>query len=255
MRELRWLFLTTLTVVSLSFSSTAVQAATTTWGDFVSSTPVVGVPTTVSLGGGSTVDVTLSTGGTQGISASGQGSLGSTETGLGYTDLNILAIFNGGGTSTVPTVIQFSNFQPSANHVRGFLAVGAVHANSSPITVTSSVAGAVQTWTQTGSAFDFGPSNAFPIAWNAASGTFTTAATIGNDSKVIVIDVGSLSQYGTITLSLNQHLSDGVIFAFGEQVAAAVPATSPLAQLFGVLLLVLMGTAWLAYGRSRPTCE
>lgn len=253
MRPLRSWLLATLTIVSLTSLSSAVQAATTTWGDFLSSTPVASVPTTVSLGGGSTVDVTVTTGGTQGITAANQGSLGSSETGLGYTSFITFLIFNGGGSTNVSTVIQFSNFQPGAKHLRGFLAVGAVNGASSPITATSSVAGAVQTWTQTGNAFDLGPSNSFPITWNSSNGTFTTTAPMTNDSQVIVVDVGSLNQYGTITLSLSQYLNDGITFSFGEQTAPGVPGTSPLAQLVFALLLALSGSAWLAGRLSPPT--
>jgi len=231
----------TLVLLFASLFSTPARALVT-WGDFVESTPPPGAPTTVSLGGGSTVQVTVTTGGTQGITGSTWGTLGALETGLGYTALNMLGIFNGGGQASVHTVVQFSNFQPGAHHVRGFIGIGALNGFSSPVTVTSSLAGAVQTWTQVGSAFDFGPANSFPITWNAPSGTFTTTAAITNDSKVIVLDVGSLAQYSTITLSLEQWLDDGVVFVIGEETAATeVPALGPPAWTAAALLLAVSG--------------
>jgi hypothetical protein len=126
--------------------------------------------------------------------------------------------------------------------VRGFIGVGAVNGFSSPVTVTSSLAGAVQTWTQVGSAFDFGLANSFPIAWNAPSGTFTTTAPIANDSKVIVLDVGSLAQYATITVSLDQWLDDGVLFLVGEESSEVeVPALGTSGWIAAALLLAVSG--------------
>lgn len=197
-----------------------------TWADFVSSPPQVGVATTVSLGGGSSVDVIVNTGGTQGLSSYDFGAIGAPETGLDYTHLLVFGIFNGGGTSTVPTTIQFSGFQVGADHVSGYLFVGAVNGFSSPITVTSSVPGAVSTWPQTGITFDLDADNSWPISWNPPSGTFATDAPVGIDSDGIVIEVSNLSQYTTITLSLLQYLNDGIVFSIGEGVGnlTGVPA-------------------------------
>jgi hypothetical protein len=48
-----------------------------------------------------TADVTVQTGGTQGVSGADLGAMGQTETGLDYSTLPVLAIFNGGGESAV----------------------------------------------------------------------------------------------------------------------------------------------------------
>jgi len=215
-------------------------AADITWGSAYPMT--VGVATSVSLGGGSTVDLTVTTGGTQGLSNDDLESAGSVETGLGYTNLTTLAIFNGGGGGSVTTTLLFSNFNPGPGHVRGFVMVGAVDELTSAITLTSSVPGAVQTWPQVGTSFAVGVGNEDPIAWTPATGQITHGeGTEGIDSGGIVIDVGSIAQYGTITLTLGQHLGDGIQYAFGEEVAAPVPSMSPAAVLAISALLVALG--------------
>lgn len=203
----------------------AVAQVKVSWADFITTQPPVGVPTTVELGGGSTIDVTVATGGTQGLGGNDAGGVGAMETGLDYCRLRELTIFNGGGAGSVPTTLTFINFVPGPGHLRGFLMIGAVAGLSSPITVTSSVAGAVQGWAQVGSTFDLAPTNASPITWNPLAGTFVTNATTGNDSDGIVVDVGPLAAAGAITLSLSQHLNDGIVFSIGEEVAC-VPASA-----------------------------
>ncbi|MFN0149634.1 MAG: hypothetical protein ACKVU1_02855 [bacterium] len=172
----------------------------------------------MSLGGGSTVDVTVNTGGTQGISFADYNAIGAMESGLDYSDLTAFGIFNGGGPGAVTTTIVYSNFQVAPAHASGYLFVGAVNGASSPITVTSSVPGAVETWTQVGSTFDLDASNSMPIGWNAPSGTFTTDAPVGIDSDGIIVEVGVLSQYSSITISLQQFLNDGIVFSIGEEI-------------------------------------
>jgi hypothetical protein len=172
------------------------------------------------------VRVTVSTGGTQGITTDNLGTLGSAETGLDYDHLRHLAIFNGGGTGSVATTLTFTNIQVGSSHLRGLLMVGAINATSSPVTVTSSVAGRVQTWTVVGTPFDLSPFNSFAVAWNPASGHITTEAASGNDSRCIVLDLGDLTTDGDVTISLSQHLNDGIVYAFGEELIGAldVPA-------------------------------
>jgi hypothetical protein len=196
-----------------------------TWGDFITSMPVAGVTTTVSLGGGSSVDVLVSTGGTQGISAADFGATGATATGLDYQHLIAFGIFNGGGSGTVTTTILFTNFHAGPGHVSGYLMVAAVNGQSSPITLSSSVPGAVQTWTQCGETFDLNPDNTWPISWAPASGQLTTDAPVGIDSDGIVIRVGSIAQCASVTITLQQYLNDGIIFSIGEEVgfATSVP--------------------------------
>lgn len=223
-------------VVACIATSPRVQAAPVTWADFTSPPPV-GVPTTIALGGGSTVDITVTTGGAQGLSGVVSGNTGLSETGLAYSNLSCLAIFNGGGSTTVPTTLEFSNFVPGALHIRGFLMVGAVNAASSPITVTSSVAGRVASWSVVGVPFTIG-SDSSPITWNASTGEFTTSAPVGNDSKGIVVDIGHIGLNGTITVSLSQHLNDGILFASGEE------ADSPLDVPSAILGRELQMAAW-----------
>jgi hypothetical protein len=185
------------------------------------------VPTTVSLGGGSSVDVTVTTGGTRGISSVDYDTTGAAATGLDYTDLTVFGIFNGGGSGSVATTIVFSNFQVGPAHVAGHLFVGAVNGSSSPLAVTSSVPGAVQTWSQIGSSFDLDPSNAWEISWNPQPGTFTTDAPIGIDSDGIVIGVGALNQYGSISITLQQFLNDGIVFSIGEESSSSTGVEFP----------------------------
>lgn len=224
----------------LLVSAADARAGVVTWGSgFPAST---GTPTTVSLGGGSTVQLAVSTGGTQGLNHVDLGPLGAAETGLDYTNLRTLAIFNGGGSSSVVTTLTFTNFVPGSRHVRGFIMVGAVDELSTPITLTSSVGGAVQTWTPVGSSFDISATDADPISWNAGSGQLSTS-TIDNgiDSDGIVLNIGSIEQYGTITLTLSQHLQDGIHYSIGEEVAPEVPATSNRGLVFAVFVLVMTG--------------
>jgi hypothetical protein len=216
------------------FPRLSMASGPVTWGDFGASLPSVGVPTTVSLGGGSTVDVTVTTGGTQGISAADYEDVGVAATGLSYTNLNVLGIFNGGGSGTVTTTIVYSNFQAGSAHVQGYLFVGAVNGSSSPITATSTPPGASESWPLIGSTFDLNESNAWPISWDPQSGTFATDAQIGIDSDGIVVGVGALSQYSSITISLQQQLNDGIVFSIGEE---ADPST-------GVEIADFEGTTW-----------
>lgn len=216
------------------------QAGEVTWGNAYPTT--VGVATSISLGGGSTVDLTVTTGGAQGLTNDDLALAGAVETGLDYTHLTTLAIFNGGGSGSVATALLFSNFNPGPGHVRGFVMVGAVDELTSVITSTSSVPGAVQTWSQVGTSFAVGVGNEDPIAWTPATGLITHGSGVeGIDSGGIVIDVGSIAQYGTITLTLDQHLSDGILFAFGEEAAPPVPSITPPGALAISAALVALG--------------
>lgn len=207
-------------LLGVALPAAALASGPMTWGDFLGVTPRPGMPTTVSLGGGSTVDVLVNTGGTQEISAADLGATGADSTGLDYQHLIVFGIFDGGGFGTVPTTISYSNFHAGPNHVSGYLMVGAVNGRSSPIAVTSSVPGAVQTWTQAGSSFDINSNNSWPISWSADSGQFATDAPTGIDSDGIVIRMGSISQYTSVTISLEQYLDDGILFSIGEEVSA-----------------------------------
>ena len=198
----------------------------TVWLDFTAGSLLHGAPMTVATSAGTLVDVTVQTGGTRGLYSFSRDTLGAIHTGLDYDSLYCLAIFNGGGTTTVSTTITFSNIRVGAGHERGYFLVGAVNGSSSPVTITSSVAGRVSTWTQVGDTFPFSPEESFAIDWNAPSGMFLTSAVAGNDSRGIVIDLGDLRTDGTITVSLSQYLNDGIYFALGEKLLAPLSAES-----------------------------
>jgi len=219
-------------VMALSFTialspAAALAGPSTTWANFPLGAFPVNLPTVVATGGGTTVTVTVQTGGSQGVNGADLDTLGIGGTALQYTHLYCLGIFNGGGFSSVPTSLTFSNIQVGAAHTRGLLMVGAINAASSPVTVTSSVPGRVPAWTVVGTPFDDGPTNSFPVSWDAASGTITTTAASGNDSRCIVLDVGDLRNDGTITVSLNQNLNDGILYSIGEELLGALDVPGP----------------------------
>mgnify|MGYP000623793709 CR=1 FL=1 len=203
----------------LVFASPARPASAapgTVWLDFTAGSLLHGAPMTVATAAGTLVDVTVQTGGSQGLYSFNRDTLGAIATGLDYDSLYCLAIFNGGGTSSVSTTITFSNIRVGAGHERGYFLVGAVAGSSSPVTLTSSVPGRVATWTQVGGTFPFSPVESFAIDWSAPVGKFFTGAIAGNDSRGIVIDLGDLRTDGTITVSLLQYLNDGIYFALGD---------------------------------------
>lgn len=187
------------------------------WADFPGTMPAHGVPTTVPFGDGSTVDVTVTTGGTRGIFAESRGKTGSIETGLNYSQLRTLTIFNGGGSLNVTTTITFSNFRLSPQHQGGYIMVGAVNQASSPLKATREGTGSVESWTAIGDAFPLGAGNSAPITWASSTGSFETHAPIGNDSRGIVVSVGKLSQYTSITLTTEHFLDDGIVFSIAVE--------------------------------------
>ena len=208
--------------LALFLATTAGAAPSTHWAAFPPGAFPVGTTTTVSLSSGSQVDVTVQTGGTQGVNGGDLDTLGAMASGLNYEHLYELGIFNGGGSASVSTSLTFSNVTVGPAHKRGLLLVGAVNGQSSPVTVTSTVAGRAATWTVVGNPFDLGPTNSFPITWNAGTGTLTTTALSGNDSQCIVLDLGDLRTDGTIAVSLQQNLNDGIVYAFGEELLGAL---------------------------------
>jgi hypothetical protein len=185
----------------------------------------VGTPIAIATAGGTHMKLTVQTGGTQGVDGGRTDTMGVAETGLAYDSLSFIGIFNGGGFSTVPTSLAFTNIQPCLEHRRGFLMLGAINGLSSPVTVTSSVPGRVATWTVVGHPFDWGPGNSTEVSWDATTGSIMTNAPVGIDSRCIVLDLGNLSTDGDVTISLNQHLNDGILCAFGEEIdeTLAVP--------------------------------
>jgi len=218
-------FVTALAVLVVSSIARFTHAEPgTVWLDFTAAPLVHASPMTVATAAGTLVDVTVQTGGTQGLYSFNRDTLGVIHTGLDYDSLYCLAIFNGGGTSSVSTTITFSNIRVGAGHERGYFLVGAVNGISSPVTITSSVAGRVSSWTQVGDTFPFSPEESFAIDWNAPSGTFLTSAVAGNDSRGVVIDLGDLRTDGTITVSLSQYLNDGIYFALGEKLLEPLSA-------------------------------
>lgn len=206
-------------------ASLAAAAPGTLWLDFTAASLQAGTAMSLSTSAGTLVDVTVQTGGTQGLYSFNRDTLGALATGLDYDSLYCLAIFNGGGTGSVPTTITFSNIRACPGHERGVFLVGAVAGTSSPVTISSSIAGRVPNWTQVGNSFPFSPAESFVIDWVAASGQFHTNALAGNDSRGIVIDLGDLRADGVITVSLAQHLNDGIYFALGEKLLAPLPVS------------------------------
>ncbi len=210
-------------IVANSLSPDLSPASPSTyWAHFAVGPFPVNSPTTVPMGPGSTVRVRVQTGGSLGVNGADLDTIGTAETGLQYDQLDCLAIFNGGGTGSVQTTLTFTDIQVGAAHQRGLLMVGAINALSSPVTLSSTVAGRVQTWTVVGTPFDYTPFNSFPVSWNAGSGVITTTAASGNDSRCIVLDLGPLTSDGDITITLSQHLNDGIVFALGEELAGTL---------------------------------
>lgn len=187
----------------------------------------VGVPTTLSTTAGTLVDVTITTGGNQGVGGGAWDTLGMGATGLAYDSLRYVGIFNGGGNGNVLTTLTFSNIRVGPSHAHGLFLIGAVNGQSSPIVVTSSVPGRVATFNVVGQPFAFNASNDWLIDWIPALGQFQTSATSGNDSRCIVIDLDDLRSDGTIEVSVSQHLNDGILYAFGETVSGSVGVSPP----------------------------
>ncbi len=223
-----------LLAAALCVPALADAAPSTAWGRFPLGSLPTNTPVAVRTAGGTTFDVTVTTGGTQGVSGTNLGdTLGVAATGLDYDSLYVTGIFNGGGLSRVPTSITFSNVQPGPAHGRGLLLLGDIAGLSSPVTVTSSVAGRVATWSVVGVPFARGV-DSVAVQWTPGSGTFTIATVVGADSRCVVLDLGDLGGDGTINVSLDQHLNDGIVFSLGEELTGTlgVPAPATLALAF-----------------------
>jgi len=222
-----------LLVLAAAPSVPAFAGPSTVWLNVPAGAFPVNTPVTLSTGGGTSAQVTVATGGSQGVGGGDLDTLGAAATALQYTDLYVVGIFNGGGSGTVPTSLTFSNIHTGVAHERGLLMVGAINGASSPVTVSSSVPGRVATWAVVGQPFAYGPQNSYPVTWDAASGTINTTASSGNDSRCIVLDVGDLGSDGVITISLSQNLNDGIIYALGEELLGPldVPGTPAAAEL------------------------
>ena len=214
--------------LSLLFKAESAVAGPVHWADFGSGSFPAGTVHTLNLSPGSTVDVLVETGGTRGVNGGTFDTLGRASTGLDYSVLRLLGIFNGGGFSSVTTRLTFRNFQLGALHQRGLFLIGAVNGLSSPIQLSTTLPGGTSVWTVVGETFPFGADNSFPISWNAASGQLETSALSGNDSRCIVIDVGDLNAQDSIRVTLQQHLNDGIVFGFGEELiaSASVPESA-----------------------------
>ncbi|MCC6651907.1 MAG: hypothetical protein IT348_12220, partial [Candidatus Eisenbacteria bacterium] len=105
-------FVTALAVLVVSSIARFTHAEPgTVWLDFTAAPLVHASPMTVATAAGTLVDVTVQTGGTQGLYSFNRDTLGVIHTGLDYDSLYCLAIFNGGGTSSVSTTITFSNIR------------------------------------------------------------------------------------------------------------------------------------------------
>jgi hypothetical protein len=216
-----------LLVAALCVAAPAHATPRTAWGRFPLASLPTNTPVAVRTAGGTTFDVTVTTGGTQGVYGANLGdTLGVAESGLNYDSLYVTSIFNGGGLSRVPTSITFSNVQPGPAHGRGLLLLGDISGLSSPVTVTSSVAGRVATWSVVGVPFARG-ADSIAVQWTAGSGTFTIANVVGADSRCVVLDLGDLGGDGTINVSLDQHLNDGIVFSLGEELTGTLGVPAP----------------------------
>jgi hypothetical protein len=198
-------------VLSASEIASLDSPAAVKWANFGQTVFTNGTAATIQFNSASSVDVTVTTGGTHGITGLNLGSAGVVETGLSYDSLYALTIFNGGGGNTVPTTIQFSNFHNIPADAIGYLGIGNVLYRSSPIHVSASAG--VGAWTQTGGTFTIG-TDSTSINWNAADSQFETQAPgepgSGSDSRGITMSMGLLNQYTTVTLQLDQWLADGI---------------------------------------------
>jgi hypothetical protein len=201
-------------VLSASEIASMDSHAAVKWANFgpaVFTSGTSGKTATVQFNSSSSVDVTVTTGGTQGVAGTNLGSAGVVETGLGYDSLYALTIFNGGGGSPVPTTIQFTNFTNISANAIGYLGIGNVLYLSSPIRVSSDAG--VRAWMQTGSTFRI-DGDSTQISWNAADSQFVTQAPgdpgSGSDSRGITMSMGLLNQYTMVTLQLTQWLADGI---------------------------------------------
>ncbi len=202
-------------------------AGPTHWANFGAAPFPVGTYQTVPLSPGSTVQVLVETGGTRGAAGTATDTLGRASTGLDYSVLRLLAIYNGGGFSTVTTRLTFRNFQVGPSHQRGLFLIGAVNGNSSPIQLATTTPGGTAGWHVVGQPFDFDLFNAFPISWDANTGRFETTTPIGVDSRCIVIDLGGLGTLDSLRVTLQQYLNDGIVFGFGEELGPSVSAPEP----------------------------
>jgi hypothetical protein len=180
--------------------------ASVEWANFSKAVFANGIATTVRFDPTSSVDVMVTTGGSYGVTGTNKGSTGVLETGLSYDSLYALSIFNGGGSYTVRTTIQFSNFHNVPVNAVGYCGVGDLF--SSPFHVLSSAG--VGAWTQTGSTFRIGGDSS-SITWNAADSQFEAHVGVpGSDSRGITMSIGLLSQYSSVTMQLDQWLNDGI---------------------------------------------
>ncbi len=199
--------------------------ATVHWANVRATPPVPGVPTTVQFTPGSSVDIKVVTGGTQGITGVTFDSLGSSAMGLGFDSLRVLAIFNGGGASNVLTVIEYSNFQGVPANAVGYVGVGRVNGASSPVTVSSSPA--VGPWAAAGHDFIVDPADTTSITWEPDSSRFVTPIVPAHDSRGLTIGLGALDQYSVVSVQLSQFLNDGIYFWIGYDDAPPTAVAPP----------------------------
>lgn len=236
-------------IILIGLSSLGAQRAmagsVTTWANFQTKLPPVGTNTTMSLGGGSHVDIlfTLNLPGRPYTYTAGDfGTIGSTETGLGYSDLYYTTAFNGGGLYTV----TLTNFVVGANSLKGLFFVGDANDTAGPLIFTAT-GGAVSSWTQAG--------NQFAIGFDTATYTFTPATgklqPNGNDPDGggIVLDLGSLSSYTQIKLSFGASTADGWRYGVGE--VSSTSSATPEPATFGLLGLSLVGVGIKLYRKRN----
>jgi len=192
---------------------------TTFWANFQPIIPIsANVPSQIPLGGGSTAELVTN----QIINqVDSHGTLGVSQTGLNYSNLTTFTQ-SGINTSTDITIV-YSNFNLSTSHNRGFLLIGAISQPSLPVIITSDPPGIRQTWPALGSfpiTIFSGTPNITPIFWNPLTGEITSPAAASGSphSQAIVLDLGDLSQYNSITITIpDQPAGDGIIHGIGEE--------------------------------------
>ena len=103
MHRIRVVALALVALTAVAALSGAASAGVTTWANFASVLPPPGIPTTYSLGGGSTVDLTLTVDNDCLVFASDLGTIGAAETGLGYDHLiDLGTVYPSGTRASVP---------------------------------------------------------------------------------------------------------------------------------------------------------
>ena len=183
------------------------------WADFTDAAQV-DTKTTISLGGGSTVDVLFQRSPNSGTyAAKDLKDLGAGATKLNYDHLNAVSPF-GGGVQAITYTVTLTNFVAGSNHVKGLLFVSDVANRLGGVVQFSVTGGSTSSWRKVGDDFANGK-DVTPFVWDAGTGALTSVAH-APDAGGIVLDIGSLRQFSQIQFSLKTDGGDGWHYAIGE---------------------------------------